>query len=111
MGSIKRLMGLALCGAALLHGGAWAQSLYVTDKVLVGIYEQASTEGLPVKVVPTGTPLEVLQREGDFAQVRTPDGITGWMENSYLIDHKPAQLVVLELALLLVLPLYAGAEL
>jgi len=74
-----------------------AKTFYVTDKVLVGVYEQANTESNLIKALPTGTPIEVLERIDEFAKVRSPDGTTGWVENSYLIDHKPAQLVVLEL--------------
>lgn len=74
-----------------------AKTFYVTDKVLVGVYEQSNTDSNLIKALPTGTPIEVLDRAGEFAKVRSPDGTTGWVESSYLIDHKPAQLVVLEL--------------
>jgi len=74
-----------------------AQTFYVTDKVLVGVYELATTESNLIKALPTGTPIEVLERDGEYAKIRSPDGTTGWVENSYLIDHKPAQLVVLDL--------------
>ena len=76
---------------------AQAKTFYVTDKVLVGVYEQATTESNLIKALPTGTPIEVLERDGEYAKVRSPDGTTGWVENSYLIDRKPAQLVVLDL--------------
>lgn len=74
-----------------------AKTFYVTDKVLVGVYEQSNTESNLIKALPTGTPIEVLEKTGEFTKVRSPDGTTGWVETSYLIDHKPAQLVVLEL--------------
>ena len=74
-----------------------AKTFYVTDKVLVGVYEQATTDSNLIKALPTGTPIEILEREGEYAKVRSPDGTTGWVETSYLIDHKPAQLVVLDL--------------
>lgn len=76
---------------------AQAKTFYVTDKVLVGVYEQATTESNLIKALPTGTPIEVLERNGEYAKIRSPDGTTGWVENSYLIDRKPAQLVVLDL--------------
>lgn len=76
---------------------AQAKTFYVTDKVLVGIYEQATTESTLIKALPTGTPIEVLERDGEYAKVRSPDGTTGWVESSYLIENKPAQLVVLDL--------------
>jgi SH3 domain protein len=75
-----------------------AKTWYVTDKVLVGLYQDKSTDSGIIKVLPTGTPLEILQRDDKFAEVRAPDGNTGWVEYSYLMENKPAQLVVLELA-------------
>lgn len=74
-----------------------AKTFYVTDKVLVGVYEQATTDSSLIKALPTGTPLEIIERNDEFAKIRSPDGTIGWVENSYLIDRKPAQLVVLEL--------------
>ncbi len=74
-----------------------AKTFYVTDKVLVGVYEQPNTESTLIKALPTGTPIEVLERNGEYAKIRSPDGTTGWVENSYLINHKPAQLIVLDL--------------
>ena len=74
-----------------------AETFYITDKVLVGVYESANTESVLIKALPTGTPLEVLERLDEFSKVRSPDGTSGWVESSYLIDNKPAQLVVLDL--------------
>jgi len=82
---------------ALFIPGVHAKTFYVTDKVLVGVYELATTDSTLIKALPTGTPIEILERVDEYAKIRSPDGTTGWVENSYLIDHKPAQLVVLDL--------------
>lgn len=37
--------------------------------------------------IPGGTPLEVLERNGEWAKVRTPDGQTGWVHEDYLTDQ------------------------
>lgn len=93
----KTINGLVAAGVLLLTSHiAFAQS-YVTDKVVVGVYDIASTDGSLLKVLPTGTPLETLQTSDGFTQIRTPDGLTGWIETAYIIDNKPAQLLVLEL--------------
>lgn len=76
---------------------AQAQTYYITDKVLVGVYEEANAESSLLTTLPSGTPLEVIERKANFAKVRSPDDSNGWIDNSYLIEHKPAQLVVLEL--------------
>jgi SH3 domain protein len=87
------LLGVMLGSASML---VQAQS-YITDKVVVGIYDQPNADATLLKAIPSGTPLEILERRDEFSQIRTPDDTTGWIENTYIIDNKPAQLIVLEL--------------
>ncbi|WP_126457074.1 TIGR04211 family SH3 domain-containing protein [Sulfuriflexus mobilis] len=94
---MKKIQWLAFMSAVLASALVQAQTYYVTDKILVGVYEEASAESILLTTLPTGTPLEVIDRSGNFVQIRSPDGSSGWIEKSYMIEHKPAQLVVLEL--------------
>jgi|GEM_PF-768146 len=87
---------LLLIGLSFMHT-VNAQTVYVTDKVLLGVYGEQQQENL-LKVLPTGTPLEILERDGNFAKVRGPDGLEGWVDASYLINDKPSQLLILEQA-------------
>jgi len=93
----KNYLTIATLTVLLQATFVYAETFYITDKVLVGVYEDANTESVLIKALPTATPLEVIERIGEFAKVRSPDGTTGWVEESYLIDNKPAQLVVLDL--------------
>ena len=68
-----------------------AESVYVIDKLLVGIHESKARDSAILKVIPTGTALEVLKREGDFAYVSEADGVKGWVDSSYLVVTAPAQ--------------------
>ena len=95
---MRKLAGLIFALALLTPLCASAKTYYVTDKVLVGVYEKADTDSKLLKVIPTGTPLEILERSSKYARVRTSDGLIGWLDSTYTIDHKPAQHVVLELA-------------
>ncbi len=70
---------------------------YITDKLVAGLYETAALDDNPVKALNSGTPLEVVDRKGDFIKVRTPDGTVGWVEAAYLTDEKPARSMLLEL--------------
>ena len=38
----------------------------------------------------------VLIRERNYANVRLPDGTEGWVKSAYLVDDKPAKLIVAE---------------
>lgn len=74
-----------------------ADTMYVIDKLVLGMHENQSPDSGLVKALPTGTPLEVLERDGKYAKVRAPDGSSGWVDAGYLMKDKPAQLVILEL--------------
>lgn len=86
----------ALCLSLTALGQA--QTVYVTDKVLLGVYREKAQDSELLKMLPTGSPLEILERDGNVAKVRSPDGIEGWVDAAYLINDKPSQLVALELA-------------
>lgn len=67
-----------------------AETTYVTDKLRAGLHQDKTTDSIVIKVIPTGTALEILKREGDLTQVRDPEGITGWISNRFLSDTPPA---------------------
>ena len=81
-----------ITGLLMLLAGsqALADNMYITDNLLVGIYADRTLSGKPVKLVKTGTALEVLQRDGDKVEVRTADGARGWLRASYLTAQQPA---------------------
>ena len=66
-----------------------AETVYITDSLLVGLHEEKSIDSAILKVLPTGTALEVINRENDFVHVRDPKGVTGWISNNYLISNNP----------------------
>ena len=68
-----------------------AETVYIKDSLLVGLHEEKSIDSAILKVLPTGTALEVLKRENDFVNVRSPNGVVGWISKSYLMDNDPNQ--------------------
>jgi len=70
---------------------AWADDMYVTDQLLVGIYTDRSLSGPPVKLLKSGTRLDVIQRDGQVVEVKTSDNAQGWLKASYLTLEPPAQ--------------------
>lgn len=74
-----------------------AESLYVIDRLLVGVHETTARDSTILVVVPSDTQLEVLGHEGELVKVRTPDGQEGWVDGNYLTDELPARQVAAEL--------------
>ena len=69
---------------------------HITDKLVVGIYAEATSAAPPIRLLSSGVPLEVLRRQGEFTEVRLADGVQGWVEARYVTDEKPAKAVLLE---------------
>jgi len=69
--------------------GLQAETVYITDSLLVGLHEEKSIDSAILKVLPSGTILEVIKRDNDLVNVRDPKGVTGWISNSYLMTNEP----------------------
>jgi uncharacterized protein YgiM (DUF1202 family) len=95
MAAHLRLLVLVL----LVVGGSpeAAETAYVIDRLLVGIHAEKNLDSAIVKVLPTGTELEVLERDGELAYVAEPEGAKGWVDAAYLSDAPPARTRIPEL--------------
>ncbi len=91
---IKRLAYVLIALSA--STAAFGQTVYVTDILRLGIHEAQDTSDAPFANLMSGTKLEILDRVPNFARVRTPDGREGWVKSAFLVEEKPAQLIVAE---------------
>lgn len=71
--------------------------VYVTDKLILGMKDNPEGKGKNLKLLRSGTRLEVLERQGPFSKVRTPEGLVGWAKTTFMVNDKPAILMVKEL--------------
>lgn len=87
-----RGLGILILLALCLPRMASAETAYVSDNIQAGIRTQPNKDGPPLKIVSTGTVLEVLERMAGFARVRDADGTEGWMDAGVLSADPPARL-------------------
>jgi SH3 domain protein len=80
----------------LLLPVAAVQGAHITDKLLAGLYEKPDSTNDPISLLPSGTPLEILSRQGGYARVRLGDDQTGWVEARFISKEKPAKARLLE---------------
>ena len=73
-----------------------AETVYVTDKLRLGLHEAFDTSGPSIQTLDSGQELEILSRDRNYAHVRLPDGVEGYVKAAYLVDAKPAKLIVAE---------------
>jgi len=93
---VMAILGLVIIAGQLAPETARSETLYVIDRLLVGVYPDESLTGTALEVLPTGASLEILARQGEHIQVRTGNDIEGWVDSNYLMREKPAQLLLLE---------------
>jgi hypothetical protein len=85
--SLSGLLGLWM----FLSPAAHAETVYVTDKLTVGLQAEPVAGGAAAKTVESGAPLEVLERADRFARVRDKQGAEGWIEARFLSHEPPAR--------------------
>jgi len=66
-----------------------AETVYITDSLFIGLHKDKSIDSEILKVLPTGSALEIISRDNDFVNVRDSEGVTGWISSNYLISSNP----------------------
>jgi SH3 domain protein len=91
---LHRLIVVIALGAGAAASG---ETAYVTDSLRLGIHRAPDTSDRPFENLISGTPMEVLDRNINYARVKLDDGREGWVKAVYLVTEKPAAARVLEL--------------
>jgi SH3 domain protein len=89
--------GLMLLCMLLAAAGWAAEQAFVSDRLLLGLHAERQRESAILKLLPSATAVEVLERQGAFARVRDPEGAEGWVDASYLTEDRPARLSLADL--------------
>lgn len=88
---------LALLFAPAEFGRALAATAYVSDQLILGVYAEQDQGGERLATLHSGASVETLTSSGDYTQVRTVDGVTGWVKSTFLVSREPAAARVKEL--------------
>lgn len=93
---------LVCCAAVMLlctGTPARAETAWVVDELIINFRTLPSSNGRIAKLLPSGTPLEIVERQpdGEYVKVRTRGGDEGWVLAQYLQDQ-PIAAVRLEAA-------------
>lgn len=83
---------LFLC-LLVLTSAALADTRYVTDELTINLRRGMGNEFRILRMLPTGTAVQVLETEGNYARVRAPDGTEGYVLVQYLTREIPKALV------------------
>ncbi|MBT8068113.1 MAG: TIGR04211 family SH3 domain-containing protein [Gammaproteobacteria bacterium] len=81
---------------ALLPLAAMAETAYITDNLRLGLHQAEDTSDRAFRMLESGQELEIISRNRNYANVQLPDGARGYVKAAYLVDEKPAKLIVAE---------------
>ena len=88
--SIKRwqvLLSVLLSFGVLGH--TRADTVYVVDQINIGLHATRQFDSAIVLMIGSGTPLELLERDGNVAKVKTQNGEEGWVDINYVKSNAP----------------------
>jgi SH3 domain protein len=71
----------------------WSETQYVSDQFEVPLRTGETTEHAILRMLPTGTPVELLEtdKEKGYSRVRTQSGVEGYMLSRYLMPEAAAR--------------------
>jgi SH3 domain protein len=69
----------------------WAKTMYITDRIEVGLRSSTSIEQRIVTMLKTGDPVQVLEGDKNWTKVKLANGTVGWIATRFLVDQiKPS---------------------
>ena len=76
------------------HSNASSETVYVTDKMRVGIYASQDLDSKILKILSTGDRLEIVRETELMSLVIDDSGMQGWIDKNYLMKNKPAAMLL-----------------
>lgn len=75
----------------LFSSMATAKTQYVSDELVINMRSGKDNSYKIIKIIKSGTPLTVLKTSSGYTQVKTPEGVVGWVLSRFLIDTPVAK--------------------
>lgn len=75
-------------------GSAYADRRYVSDRLIVTLREAPRKDGVALRKLGTGTPVEVLEESGRYLRVHTEEGEEGWVGKQYISSEVPKPIII-----------------
>tara|TARA_B100000929_G_scaffold212707_1_gene169832 strand:+ start:1227 stop:1916 length:690 start_codon:yes stop_codon:yes gene_type:complete len=91
------LFHLLICISWIPSAIVLAEIAYVTDEVNIGLHKEPTNESPIIKLVPSGTELNIIERENDLIHVEEPEGVRGWVNTQNVLNNKPGKTKINEL--------------
>jgi len=83
----------SLCLTGLFHR-ALAETQYVSDMLIISVREGQDPEDPVLGYLRSGTPLDILEETDAFMNIRTQDGLQGWVRKKFIVADKPKAIII-----------------
>jgi SH3 domain protein len=92
--SILTLLFLLLLPLSVSVGPVHADRRYVSDMLIITLREGPGREYKTIRILRTGTPVEVLEESERYLRVRTQEGEEGWVAKQYISSEIPKPVII-----------------
>jgi SH3 domain protein len=77
--------------AAQTSPAAAAPKAYISDRLILGLYAQPDPTATPIKSLPSGLQVQILETRDAFVRIRMVDGNEGWARAEFITTELPAK--------------------
>lgn len=74
-----------------------AETQYVSDELIITMREGMGSEYKIIKMLKTGTALEIIEESEPYLKVRTESGSEGWVLKQYVTEETPKPVIIADL--------------
>jgi SH3 domain protein len=67
------------------------QKAYISDRLILGLYAQPDPTAAPIKSLPSGLQVQILETRDAFVRIRMVDGNEGWARAEFITTELPAK--------------------
>lgn len=78
----------------LILGNVQAQTIYVTDNFKITLRTGPNNSRKILRMLPSNTPLQVLEEDQGWLKVRTEKGQEGWILKRYTMQETPKKIII-----------------
>ncbi len=96
---MKRITTIVLLSTLSMSAfvSAHAEQLFVSDKLVIGVYAQANQESEKLASLESGDAVDAIEKIEGYTHVKLTDGRQGWIKSSYLSAQASAAVRLKEL--------------
>lgn len=89
-----RITLVMIIGLLAVPSFAWAETLYVSDQLVVSLRELPQENSKAITYLKTDTPVELIEDGKAFSKVKTANGEIGYIQKSYLVESLPKPVII-----------------